>query len=240
MTNEFLNMKVAIKQPYFMPYLGYFQLVKHVDTYVFYDDVNYYKGGYINRNNVLVNNCANLIILPVKNSSRNMLINEVEILREDKLYKNALKTIYMAYKKAPYFDFVYPMIERIFNSDAIFVSEFAQLSIIEVAGYLNFKTKFIVSSEHFSHNRGIEKEQRLIDICKEMKAKTYVCDVGGKEIYRRENFLKEGIDMYFFEPQLSAYDQFNNNFVPALSIIDVLMFNSIEKVNAMLDKFELS
>lgn len=93
-------MKVAIKQPFFMPYLGYFQVVKYVDRYVFYDDVNYYKGGYINRNNILVNGQSNLIIIPVRSASQHMLINEVKLLKDDKKYNNVAKTIHMAYKKS--------------------------------------------------------------------------------------------------------------------------------------------
>lgn len=232
-------MKVAIKQPCFMPYVGYFQVIKYVDTYVLYDDVNYYKGGYINRNNILVNNRSNMIVIPVKDASRRKLINEVELHKEDRLFRNATKTIQMAYKKAPYFDAVFPIIERVLDSDDQLVSELAQRSIVEVAAYLGFKTRFIVSSESFSNSRGIEKEQRLITICKEIGAKSYVCDIGGEEIYKKENFEKEGLDLQFFVPALSEYKQFDADFIPALSIIDALMFNSVEEVNAMMDRFEL-
>lgn len=230
-------MKLAIKQPYFMPYIGYFQVMKYVDTFVFYDDVNYYKGGYINRNYILINNQSNYIIIPTKNASQNLLINEVVLFKHDKMYQNVAKTIFMAYKKAPYFDKVFPIIEGVLTSNSTYLSELAQLSIVEVAKYLNLKTTFLVSSEQFASSRGIEKEKRLINICKEVNAQKYICDIGGKEIYKKENFKKEGIDLQFLIPNLPTYEQFENKFVPSLSIIDILMFNSINTINEMMDNF---
>lgn len=220
-----------------MPYMGYFQVVKYVDTFVFYDDVNYFKGGYINRNNILINNRSNHIIIPTKSASQNLLINEVVLFKDDKMYQNVAKTIFMAYKKAPYFGKVFPIIERVLTSDSTYISELAKLSIIEVAKYLKFKTNFLVSSEQFSASRGIEKEKRLISICKEVNSEKYICDIGGKEIYKKDNFKKEGIDIQFFIPNLPTYKQFGNSFVPSLSIIDILMFNSINTINEMMDNF---
>lgn len=97
----------------------------------------------------------------------------------------------------------------------------------------------MVSSEHFESSRGIDKEQRLINICKELNAKTYICDIAGKKIYKKEHFEKEALELQFFINIISKYKQFNNNFISHLSIIDVLMFNSIDKINKMLDTFEL-
>lgn len=229
-------MIIAIKQPYFLPYLGYFQTIKYVDSYVFYDDVNYYRGGFINRNKILVNNSSTYITIPLNKASKNKLINEIQVINDSKEYKDILKTLYMSYKKAPYFDNVYPILENILNSNSMYISELNHLSIIEVAKYLNFNTKFYVSSESFSESKGIGREIRLIDICKKLKADTYLSELGGKGIYITENFKSEGIDFKFIIHVLSEYKQFKSDFVPNLSIIDVLMFNSVEAVNQMIDK----
>lgn len=230
-------MRVAIKQPYFMPYIGYFQLMKYADVYVVYDDVNYYKGGYINRNKILINESTHYLTIPVKDVSHTKLINEVEIFRENKLYKNFLKTISMSYKKAPYFDSVFPMLQRIINSDSVYISELIYSSFIEIAKYLELTTKIILSSNRFSTSRGIGREERLIHICSELGADEYISESTGLKIYSKVNFKKKGIDFIVFQPVLPTYQQFDNEFVSPLSIIDVLMFNSVSEVNNMLDMY---
>lgn len=230
-------MRVAIKQPYFMPYIGYFQLMKYADVYVVYDDVNYYKGGFINRNNILINGKSSILTIPVKKASPTKLICEVEIDRNSKKFKNLLKTIYLSYKRAPYFDAVFPMLQRIINSDSVYISELIYSSFIEIAKYLELTTKIILSSNRFSTSRGIGREERLIHICRELGADEYISESTGLKIYSKVNFKKKGIDFIVFQPVLPTYQQFDNEFVSPLSIIDVLMFNSVSEVNNMLDMY---
>ena len=104
-------MKIAIMQPYFFPYLGYWQLMNIVDKFVIYDDVNYIKRGWINRNRILVEGKPFYIHVPVMKASQNKIINEMEVFVDSSLRKKELKTIELAYKKAPFFDSVYPLIK---------------------------------------------------------------------------------------------------------------------------------
>lgn len=232
--------KLAIMQPYIFPYIGYFQMIKAVDKFVFYDDVNYIKQGWINRNRILNNNSDFLFVVPIEKISSFTLINETKI--KQNLYQNwvqkFLKTIQLNYRKAPYFESVFELIQPILNQDKKTISELAILSITEISKFLNIKTEIIISSEKYK-NSGLERQARLIDICKQEESTHYINALGGQELYQKEDFKKEGIRLDFIQPLPIEYSQFHHKFVPWLSIIDVLMFNSLEETNVMLSQFEL-
>ncbi|MEI2418952.1 WbqC family protein [Arthrospira platensis SPKY2] len=152
--------------------------------------------------------------------------------------QDLLKTIEISYKRAPYFKEVYPLINRVFKLAPQSISELAQFSIVEVLKYLNMKIVLFKSSERYD-NSHLKKTERLIDICKHEKAQEYINPIGGIEIYTKEDFLMHGIKLHFIKSTAVEYKQFNNSFIPRLSIIDVLMFNSIEKVQTMLNQYEL-
>ncbi len=233
-------MKLAIMQPYFFPYIGYFQLINAVDKFVFYDDVNFIKQGWINRNRVLMNGKDFLFIVPIENVSSFTLIKDSYI--KSNIYpqwKNKfIKTLEQSYKKAPFYSQAFSIIENILNSNYKTISELAIMSVKQIAVYLNIKTEYIISSERYV-NQDLEKKTRLIDICKHEKVTNYINAIGGIELYKKEDFVKEGIQLSFIKSLNIEYKQFNNVFVPWLSIIDVMMFNSAEEIIGMLDKYEL-
>jgi hypothetical protein len=231
-------MKLAIMQPYLFPYLGYFQLINAVDKFVFYDDVNYIKGGWINRNNILHNGEKKYFTLTLKESSSFKKINQIIIGgRTDKL----LKTINQAYSKAPYFHKVYSIIEDVFScmTHNSLISEIAAVSVIKTSEYLCLKAKFEFSSENYNDTIEFERTDRLLEICKRNNTSTYINAVGGKKLYCKEEFKASKIDLHFLETKIMEYEQFENKFIPSLSIIDVLMFNSPEVIHKMLDNYEL-
>ena len=192
-------MKLAIMQPYTFPYIGYFQLINAVDKFIVYDDVNFVKKGYINRNRILVNNQPHLFSIPCKSISQNKAINQIALNFDDKARTGFLKTLQMSYKKAPFFNDFYPTIEQfIRDSKSQTISEFATESIALICNYLSIKTRFELSSKSHSDSLGLEKEQRLINICKKENATTYINAIGGLELYKKTNFKKEGIAIYFF------------------------------------------
>jgi len=232
-------MTVAIMQPYIFPYLGYFQLLNAVDTFVFYDDVNFIKRGWINRNKILVNGTEKLISFPCIQASQNKLINQVEIDLQQKEYKKLLQSISMAYKKAPYFDDVFPVLERVFYSKTTNIASLAMESVKEVINYLSINKTYKISSEAFSTSKGMNKQERLIHIAQSEKATTYINALGGQELYAKEDFKKQGIDLFFLKASLPKYPQFSEVFVPGLSIIDVLMMKHKDDVVNMLGKCEL-
>ena len=229
-------MKLGIMQPYFLPYIGYFQLIKAVDKYVIYDDVNYIKGGWINRNNILLDGKSFLFNLILSGASPNKLINEIFVSgNQSKL----LKTIKQAYQKAPYFSSVFPLMEKIIDFKEKNLALYNGNSIMQIADYLQFDTEFIYSSEIKEKNDSLRGQDKILNICGVMRATKYINAIGGRELYDKSEFQKMKVDLFFLKPNPSQYRQFNNEFIPYLSMLDVLMFNSVAETNELLDKFEL-
>jgi hypothetical protein len=232
-------MKVAIMQPYFMPYIGYFQLVNAVDKFVFYDDVQYIKGGRINRNRILINGEAKYINVPQIGASSNKLINEVGVDQRKKDYTNFLKTIEINYKRALFFDETFQLLKNVIERSYDNISEIAIESVKMCAEYLDLNTQFYVSSVAYPQTKGLERAERLKTICKDLGTNTYINAIGGQQLYSKEEFEKVNIDLKFIKTKPIQYKQFENDFVPWLSIIDVLMFNSPEEIQSMLNKYDL-
>lgn len=231
-------MRVGIMQPYFFPYIGYWQLINAVDRYVICDDVNYIKGGWINRNYILVNGRRKRINLRLSKASQNKLINEIELLCDEVYYDKLLKTIEFSYKKAPYFNEVFPLINSIIKHDEKNLAKYLAHSIQEVCKYLGIDTRLIISSE-LDKNNSLRRQYRIIEICKLLNADQYINAIGGIELYSRDDFLAHGIDLKFLKTREIKYQQFNKEFIPNLSIIDILMFNSVEETKKLLGEYDL-
>lgn len=225
-------------QPYFMPYIGYFQLFSCVDRLVIYDDVNYIKKGWINRNNILIGGAPHLFTIPLKAASQNKLICEIDVDADKKWREKFKKTVEMNYKKAPFFYDFFPILCRIIDCPEINLSNYVTNSLKEVAMYLQIETDIVHSNNRYN-NRGLEKQQRLIDVCLQEKGSTYFNPIGGVEMYSKAVFKQYGLDLFFLRPQSISYKQFDNIYVPWLSIIDVLMFNDINSVKDMLSKYDV-
>ena len=228
-------------QPYFLPYIGYWQLINAVDKFVIYDDVNYIKGGWISRNRYLYNSEAKVFNIIMKNSSSFKKINEIELMGGEGKYNPMRKlymTLEMAYKKAPYFNEVSGLFEEILNQEENNLSKFIEHSIRKIADYLGIDTEIIVSSQ-IQINNALKGKDRILYICKQMQATEYYNAIGGQKLYDKMEFVENGIDLQFIKTDIVEYKQFGGLFVPNLSIVDVLMFNSVDEVNMMLDKYTL-
>ncbi|HVX25473.1 MAG TPA: WbqC family protein [Parafilimonas sp.] len=230
-------MKAAIMQPYFFPYIGYFQLIHAVDKFVFLDDVNFINRGWINRNRILVNGQPYMFTVSLKDASQNKLINATE-MADDGSSDKILKTIEHAYKKAPYFEVVYNLLKQVFFSQANDIATLAKKSIHAVCTFLNIDTVIIEGSAVFN-NKQLHGEERIIDINKQLLASDYINVIGGEELYSKENFADEGINLHFLKTNEITYSQFSKDFVPSLSIIDVLMFNEKHAIQKMLLQYEI-
>ncbi|MBE0393849.1 WbqC family protein [Flavobacterium sp. PL002] len=228
-------MKVAIMQPYFFPYIGYFQLINAVDVFVVYDDVNFIKQGWITRNSILVNKKEHNFILQVEGASSFKKIKEITV---GKNKKKLLKTIEQEYKKAPFFRDAFPVIEEILSSDEDNLSRFLIFSLFKISNYLQINTAFRISST-LEKNNGLKGQDKVIAICEELRATNYFNAIGGQELYNKEIFDKNGIALNFIKTESIVYTQYNNDFISWLSIIDVMMFNSLEDIKNMFDKYEL-
>jgi len=230
-------MKLAIMQPYFLPYIGYFQLINAVDKYVIYDNIEYTKKGWINRNRILMNGTDFLISLPLKKDSDYKLVCERE-LSSDYNPQKMLGQIRSTYLKAPYFKEVYSLLENIFYHKENNLFKYILNSVNVVNNYLCINTEIVISST-ININHQLKSEDKVLAICKSLGANSYYNAIGGKELYSKERFLSLGIDLKFLSSDDILYKQFDNTFVPWLSIVDVLMFNSKEEVSILLKKYTL-
>lgn len=235
------DLAVAVMQPYIFPYFGYFQMIYAVDVFVLYDDVNFIKQSWINRNKIIGSNNSLTFTLPLSKASSFKRINETEISLA--LFHNwkikFLKTIEQTYSKAPYFNEVFKLIKTTLESESKIISSLAINSIKNVTQYLDIEVDFKISSKNFSSSVELGRTERLLSICQELKATHYINSIGGKELYDKKEFLKEGIELLFFSESIFPYHQFNDEFIPRLSIIDVLMFNSKIEILEMLKKYNL-
>lgn len=228
-------MTIAIMQPYFLPYIGYWQLINAVNLFVIFDDVSFINKSFINHNNILINCKKQQFTLELIKASQNKIINTIMIgNNQEKL----LKTIKMAYQKAPYFINIFPIIEKILLQEEKNLSKFIGFSLEEISTYLGMDTQFIYSSD-VNKNNDLKAQNKIIEICKKLKATNYINPIGGQELYNKKVFEYENITLNFLKTDFIEYKQFKNEFIPYLSIIDILMFNSIDKIKNMLEKYTL-
>lgn len=229
---------VAIMQPYFFPYIGYWQLIYISDTFVIYDDVNFIKNGWINRNRVL-NKTLNLpewLTLELIKASPNKLINQIEIGSNKQKLLNKITT---NYGRAPYYKEIFPCIEKFITYDELNLSLFLENTIISIAQLLGIETKKILRSSLIEKNASLKGEEKVLDICTKLGGDIYVNSIGGQELYRQHNFAEKGVTLKFLASQAKKYAQFSETFVENLSIIDVLMFNDSKNIKQMLQQYTL-
>ena len=233
-------MKVAIMQPYLFPYIGYWQLINAVDIFVVYDDVKYIKGGFINRNNILVSNKPKLFSISLNKASSNKLINEIMICDDEKNVRKILKTIKESYCKAPYFDTVFPRLKEIFEFNNLNLTTFIVNSIKSICEFLEIETSIVLSSE-LEKVDGLSGQDRVIDICKKLNSQAYINAIGGQNLYSKNVFKDNNIELSFLKTNEGLrYKQLSDEkFVPNLSIIDVMMFNNKTEVRNLLKEFNL-
>jgi len=231
-------MKIGIMQPYFVPYIGYWQLMNAVDKYVIYDDVNYINRGWINRNRILNNDQPKYFNIPMLGASQNKLINEIHVNIDRKLMEKNLRIIESAYKKAPYYGDVYPLIEKIIKCDNDNLAGYIIHSFYIINDYLDITTELILSS-NLKKNNELKGEEKILSICELLGADEYYNAIGGQKLYCYKDFEQRGIKLKFLQTNDIEYRQFGSIFEKNLSIIDVMMFNSCEKIKEYLNMFIL-
>jgi hypothetical protein len=219
-------MTIAIMQPYFMPYIGYWQLIGAVDAFVLYDNIKYTKKGWINRNRFLRNGVEAAFSLPLRKDSDFLDVDQ-RYLADAFDRENLLNQFREAYRKAPEFSSVVPLLEGIIRNPAANLFEYILASIRAICDFLWIKTPLLVSST-IDCDHSLKSAERVQAICKALGADSYVNPVGGMELYSKEDFARHGIDLKFLKALPLEYQQSGNPFVPCLSILDLLMFNSKE------------
>ncbi len=232
-------MTLAIMQPYFLPYIGYVQLLNAVDTFVLYDDVAFINRGWINRNKLLVNGKEFMFTVPLKDASQNKRIRDIGFGDDLKWRGKLLQTIRQSYRKAPQFDAVWPMTEVMIQYDAPNIADYIRYSLEQIAAYLNITTRIVASSTIYN-NEQLRAQERILDICRQEKATRYINPIGGQELYDKPTFAEANMELFFIKAKPIVYPQFPGQpFVPWLSILDVLMFNDPAQVHTLLADYEL-
>ena len=236
---ETKNMKLGVMQPYFYPYLGYWQLMNCVDEYIIYDDVNYIKGGWINRNRIKVNEAPVYFGISVKKASQNKKICEHEISMSDSDKQSLLMKVKRAYGKSPYFNDVYELFKDTVYCEKTNLAEYLEYSIRGIAEFMGISAKIYLASKlKLDHTN--RAQERIIDICRLRGASEYINAVGGKELYDKQLFSEAGIKLNFLKMDSDiVYSQGKGQFIPSLSILDVLMFNSKEEIRTLLQRYSI-
>lgn len=226
-------LKLAVMQPYLFPYLGYFQLAAAVDRFVFFDDVNFIRRGWIHRNRLLLSGAAAYFTVPLAGASQNLRICDIEITEGGKWKKKLEASLRQSYARAPHFEPVFGLVASVLFDGETRMAEMAKQSVREVARFLDLPTRFIASSSVFE-NQDMKGVARILDICRQSRATAYYNLPGGADLYDPGIFAAEGIDLRFIEPDLSPYPGHAGGFIPGLSIIDVLMHCDKASIKARL------
>jgi len=229
-----MTCKLAIMQPYLLPYIGYFQLMRAVDVFVIYDDVQFMKGGWIERNRMLVNGAPHWFGLTLEKASHKLDINQRFFAADiDSQKKALLYKVHCAYAKAPHYSATMALLEEILAGDERNVAAMLARQLRILCRHLGIETELHLSSEMVK-NIALTGEARVIDMAQRLGADHYINAAGGQALYSRENFARHGIRLSFLQSRPVVYRQYGHDFVPWLSILDVLMFNSVEQTREFL------
>ncbi len=233
-------MKTAIMQPYFLPYIGYWQLIHAVDQFVLLDDVNYITRGYINRNSILVNGQEHRFTIPVQKASQNRLIKDTAFAFDRVEKDRFLRMIEDAYKKAPQYHDVMPLIRQIVNCEQQDVTQYVYNSLTVIMNYLDIQTELYISSE-IPKDNDLHGQDRIIEICRQLQTDVYVNPCGGRKLYMPAAFERNNMKLYFLDTRGDSisYSQGRPEFQRNLSIIDVLFRNNVDTIKIFLDEYDL-
>jgi hypothetical protein len=231
-------MKVAIMQPYFFPYIGYFQLIAAVDLFVIYDNIKYTKKGWINRNRLLRDGADFVFTVPLRKDSDALDVKD-RAISDDFDPGRLANQIREAYTRAPQFREAFPVIEKSLGSPRQNLFECLHDSVTDVCRYLGIATR-IVPSSSVPIGDGLKAQDRVLALCEASGATMYINAIGGRTLYSHEAFAAKGVDLRFLQTLEIKYQQFGAPFVPWLSIIDVMMFNPVATIHKFLEtRYEL-
>lgn len=233
-------MKFAVMQPYFLPYIGYFQLMEAVDKFVVYDNIEYTKKGWINRNRILINGEPQYFTVNIEKGSDYASVKERRVSQVfEKERRKVLARIESNYRKAPFFRETMTLTKECLECEQSNLFEFVFFSICRIAEHLNIKTELIVSSK-LPIDHTLKNKHRLWAIGKYLGAQHYINPIGGVELYKKQEFREHGLNLSFHKAHLSEYNQLGSlEFRPALSVLDVLMNLGIEGTRRQLTDFTL-
>lgn len=231
-------MKLAIMQPYFFPYIGYWQLLNAVDRFVIYDDVSFIKRGWVNRNRILINDKPSYITVPLSHASQNKRICDLSLQTSPDWRRKLIRSIENTYRRSPYFSVIFSEIDKQLEYPAANLADFLAFHLGAMATLLGINTEFVTTSRCYE-NSELTGQDRILDICKSEGAKSYLNLQGGQTLYDSESFDDVNIDLRFIIMRITPYKQRSAGFLPNLSIIDALMEIGVEGVQQRLIEYDL-
>ena len=231
-------MKIGIMQPYFFPYIGYFQLLNMVDKYLVFDDGLYANNKWAYRNRILINNAPGFFRLKLLKASHDQRFYEIKISNDVEEKRKRIRSLECSYKKAPHYSEVMSVLEPFLTADYDNLSECNVASNRLVCNYLGIKTEILLSSE-LNTDKTLKRQYSIFEECRALGGNEYINAIGGMKLYDFEEFRENGIELVFLKPDDIIYPQFGEEFVPNLSIIDVMMFNSVPEIQDMLNRYTL-
>lgn len=253
-------MKLAANQPYFFPYLGYFQLIRAADEFILYDQVDYIRHGWVNRNRLLpVNGRPAYFIAPIQSRAGGGRIRDIRIDNSGGWFKRTLKQIEVNYRRAPHFREIFPRLEEFFTGREGSLAALNGAAVRAVCACLEMKTKIVADTAPFdalevelgrpesdlrqSYRERLQvtdpKTIRILEICRRERADTYINPIGGRALYDRGVFERNGIRLFFIQTRPVRYPQRTSGFFPDLSIVDVLMNCGKDGTRDLLDQYDL-
>lgn len=232
--------KIGIMQPYFLPYIGYFQLMDMVDEFVIYDNIEFSRASWIRRNRMLQNGKDVYFTLPIKKDSDFLDVDQRYLADNfDKEAGRLVRRIESNYSKAPFFKEFFPIVEKIIYYEERNLFDYILNSVVKIKEYLNIATPILTLSKFGKDIQRLRAQDKVISVCKALQATHYINSSGGTHLYDSESFQKENIELLFFRAKQFEYPQFDNDFIPFLSILDVCMFNSVAQVQEYLNHYEI-
>jgi hypothetical protein len=235
-------MRLALMQPYFFPYLGYFQLICAVDRFILFDDVQYIQRGWINRNRILKPVEGHQYIqMPIAKHGSAALIKDVEAVPGHKWKTRILRQVEHYHTSAPFYPAVRALLTDCFAFDGLNVARLNGHCLRLVCSYIGIEPDIELSSRMGLDYMGIAgPDEWGLTVSEQLGACEYVNPVGGVAFFDAAKYAEHGVKLTFLTPSLPPYDQRRDAFEPSMSIVDVLMFNSPDRVRAMLDDYKLS
>ena len=234
---------IAIMQPYFFPYLGYFSLIKHTEKFILFDTVQFIRHGWIERNRVLKQDEGwQYIQVPlVKKNGRSTLINDIEINNNENWQNKILSQLQHYKKKAPNYLRIISLLNDIFFQKYEDIVTLVKISLEKTLQYLSIEKELLVFSKmDLQIEKANAPDEWALNICKAIEGATeYWNPPGGQCFFDKSKYDKSGINLRFHEIHLTEYNQHRGKFEPSLSILDVMMFNSVQEINKMLDNYSL-
>ena len=234
-------MKLAIMQPYFFPYLGYFSLINYVDKWIVFDPTQYIRKGWINRNRVLKNGKGvKYIRVKVKKHHLTTSIKDIYVDDSNDWRESIYCNLDYYKNRAPYYSIVVDFLKDCFNTNDLRINYFNTRLLKKSCEYLNIPFNYEIYSEmQLEHKVPSHAGEWALHISKALGASVYVNPPNGREIFQKSQFDANGIKLSFLEQTFTEYNQKIIPFEPGLSIIDVMMFNTPKQISEMLKKFTL-